>query len=129
MAPLSSPAAVYMTHSMLRCRAPPVPCGSQPWSSFLWSSLVSWSYLAGMSVPSWQVGKYAPNSGRFSMASQVFVGRQRELAVLAELAARARADQPQVVLVEGEAGMGKSSLLARFVPAAGGTAVLRASGC
>ncbi len=62
------------------------------------------------------------------MASQVFVGRQRELAVLADLAAKARADQPQVVLVEGEAGMGKSSLLARFVPAAGGTAVLRASG-
>jgi len=62
------------------------------------------------------------------MASQVFVGRQRELAVLAELAARARADQPQVVLVEGEAGMGKSSLIARFVPAAGGGAVLRASG-
>ncbi len=62
------------------------------------------------------------------MASQVFVGRRRELAVLAELAARARADQPQVVLVEGEAGMGKSSLLARFVPAVGGTAVLRASG-
>ena len=62
------------------------------------------------------------------MASQVFVGRQRELAVLAELAARARADQPQVVLVEGEAGMGKSSLLAKFVPAVSGTAVLRASG-
>jgi DNA-binding NarL/FixJ family response regulator len=62
------------------------------------------------------------------MTSQVFVGRRRELAVLAELAARARADQPQVVLVEGEAGMGKSSLLAKFVPAAGGTAVLRASG-
>jgi len=48
--------------------------------------------------------------------------------VLAELAARARADQPQVVLVEGEAGMGKSSLLAKFVPAVSGTAVLRASG-
>ena len=62
------------------------------------------------------------------MASQVFVGRGRELAVLAELAARARADQPQVVLVEGDAGMGKSSLLAKFVPAAGGAAVLRASG-
>ena len=62
------------------------------------------------------------------MASQVFVGRQRELAVLAGLAAKARADQPQVVLVEGEAGMGKSSLLAKFVPAVGGTAVLRASG-
>ncbi len=62
------------------------------------------------------------------MASQVFVGRQRELAVLAGLAAKARADQPQVVLVEGEAGMGKSSLLAKLVPAVGGTAVLRASG-
>jgi len=62
------------------------------------------------------------------MASQVFVGRQRELAVLAGLAARARADQPQVVLVEGDAGMGKSSLIAKFVSAAGGTAVLRASG-
>ena len=49
------------------------------------------------------------------MASQVFVGRQRELAVLAGLAAKARADQPQVVLVEGEAGMGKSSLLAKLV--------------
>jgi len=62
------------------------------------------------------------------MASQVFVGRGRELAVLAELAAKARADQPQVVLVEDEAGMGKSSLLAKFVPAVSGTAVLRASG-
>ena len=62
------------------------------------------------------------------MASQVFVGRQRELAVLAELAARARADRPQVVLVEGEAGMGKSSLITQFVPAVGGAAVLRASG-
>jgi len=62
------------------------------------------------------------------MASQVFVGRQRELAVLAELTARARADQPQAVLVEGEAGMGKSSLITRFVPAVSGAAVLRASG-
>ena len=48
--------------------------------------------------------------------------------MLAGLAAKARADRPQVVLVEGDAGMGKSSLLARFVPTAGGTAVLRASG-
>ena len=62
------------------------------------------------------------------MASQVFVGRQRELAVLAGLAAKARADQPQVVLVEGEAGMGKSSLITKFVPAVGGAAVLRAGG-
>ena len=62
------------------------------------------------------------------MASQVFVGRQRELGVLAELAAKARADQPQVVLVEGDAGMGKSSLIAKFVAAVSGAAVLRAGG-
>ena len=62
------------------------------------------------------------------MASEVFVGRGRELAVLAGLAARARADQPRVVLIEGDAGMGKSSLIAKFVPAVGGAAVLRASG-
>ncbi len=62
------------------------------------------------------------------MASEVFVGRGRELAVLTGLAARARADQPRVVLIEGDAGMGKSSLLAKFVPAVGGAAVLRASG-
>ncbi len=60
------------------------------------------------------------------MASEVFVGRGRELAVLTGLAARARADQPRVVLIEGDAGMGKSSLLAKFVPAVGGAAVLRA---
>ena len=91
-------------------------------------TLVSRSYLTGMNVPSLHVGKYPRNSGRFSMASQVFVGRQRELAVLAGLAARARADRPQVVLVEGEAGMGKSSLITRFGPAVSGAAVLRASG-
>ena len=62
------------------------------------------------------------------MASEVFVGRGRELAVLTGLAARARADQPRVVLIEGDAGMGKSSLLAKFVPTVGGAAVLRASG-
>ena len=49
-------------------------------------------------------GLYSPG-----MAPQVFVGRQRELALLAELAAKARADQPQVVLIQGEAGTGKSS--------------------
>jgi DNA-binding CsgD family transcriptional regulator/tetratricopeptide (TPR) repeat protein len=63
-----------------------------------------------------------------SMATPVFVGRQRELALLSDLAAKARADQPQVVLVEGEAGMGKSTLLARLASTVGTAAVLRASG-
>lgn len=58
----------------------------------------------------------------------VFVGRAGELAVLEEAAAAARRGQPQVVLVEGEAGAGKSSLLARFAAGLADAAVLRASG-
>ena len=58
----------------------------------------------------------------------VFVGRADELAVLEAAAAAARCGHPQVVLVEGEAGIGKSSLLARFASGLDGAAVLRASG-
>src|SRR5450755_474104 len=58
----------------------------------------------------------------------VFVGRAAELAVLEEAAAAARGGQPTVVLVEGEAGIGKSTLLARFAAGLAGATVLRASG-
>ena len=58
----------------------------------------------------------------------VFVGRAGELAVLEAAAAAARGGEPRVVLVEGEAGIGKSSLLARFAAGLAGAAVLRASG-
>ena len=58
----------------------------------------------------------------------VFVGRADELAGLEAAAAAARRGQPQVVLVEGEAGIGKSTLLARFASGLAGTPVLRASG-
>jgi len=61
-------------------------------------------------------------------AGGTFVGRDGELAVLEAAAAAARRGQPQVVLVEGEAGAGKSSLLARFAAGSAGTAALRASG-
>jgi len=60
--------------------------------------------------------------------SPVFVGREAELAVLAELAERARANQPQAALIEGEAGIGKSSLLAKLGGSLGDAKVLRASG-
>jgi ATP/maltotriose-dependent transcriptional regulator MalT len=57
-----------------------------------------------------------------------FVGRAAELAILdAELKA-VQAGQPRVVLVEGEAGIGKSSLLSRFVSAHPDVRLLRASG-
>jgi DNA-binding CsgD family transcriptional regulator len=58
----------------------------------------------------------------------VFVGRAGELAALEEAAAAATRGQPKVVLVEGEAGIGKSTLLARFASGLADAAVLRASG-
>ena len=62
------------------------------------------------------------------MRPSVFVGREAELAVLAELAERAGANQPQAALIEGEAGIGKSSLLAKLGASLGDAKVLRASG-
>jgi ATP/maltotriose-dependent transcriptional regulator MalT len=62
------------------------------------------------------------------MGPPVFVGREAELTVLAELAERARADQPQATLLEGEAGIGKSSVLAKFGGSLGDAKVLRVSG-
>ena len=58
----------------------------------------------------------------------VFVGRAGELAGLAAAAAAARRGQPRVVLVEGDAGIGKSALLARFASGLASAMVLRASG-
>jgi AAA ATPase domain len=59
---------------------------------------------------------------------EVFTGRSRELAALASAVTAARASRPALVLVEGEAGMGKSALLSRFASRLSGETVLRASG-
>ena len=48
--------------------------------------------------------------------------------MLEAAAAAARGGQPQVVLVEGEAGIGKSTLLTRFAAGLAGATVLRAGG-
>jgi DNA-binding CsgD family transcriptional regulator len=58
----------------------------------------------------------------------VYVGRAGELALLEAAAASARCGEPQVVLVEGEPGAGKSSLLTRFAAGLTDATVLRASG-
>ena len=66
---------------------------------------------------------------RTALASRPFVGRERQLAVLADVFADAAAGSPTVVLVEGEAGVGKSALLARATALGGDRAVdLRAAG-
>jgi DNA-binding CsgD family transcriptional regulator len=57
-----------------------------------------------------------------------FVGRQSELAVLAERLAAAGTGHPQVVYVEGEAGGGKSTLLSRFLGSLTNTVVLEVTG-
>ncbi len=57
-----------------------------------------------------------------------FVGRAGELAVLDAEMQAVRAGQPRVVVVEGEAGIGKSSLLSRFVSEHRDVCLLWASG-
>jgi ATP/maltotriose-dependent transcriptional regulator MalT len=57
-----------------------------------------------------------------------FVGRVSELSVLDAEMRAVLAGRPRVVLVEGEAGIGKSSLLSRFVSEHRDVCVLRASG-
>ena len=57
-----------------------------------------------------------------------FVGRQRELLELGEAAVRARRGEPAVVLIEGEAGVGKSTLLNHFVSGLVDAVTVRASG-
>ncbi|MEV0214114.1 BTAD domain-containing putative transcriptional regulator [Micromonospora sp. NPDC050695] len=47
-------------------------------------------------------------------SEDVFIGREAELTALGQAAAEARADGPRTVLLYGEAGAGKTSLLARF---------------
>ncbi len=50
-----------------------------------------------------------------TQAGARFLGREAELTVLEEARARARRGLPQVVLIEGESGLGKSALLGHFL--------------
>jgi predicted ATPase len=61
--------------------------------------------------------------GRIS--SPVFVGRRPELAALGAVLARAGNGDGSAVLVEGEAGIGKSRLMARLLRVAGLSAATR----
>ncbi len=54
------------------------------------------------------------DGGAGASAPTRFVGRERELELLTEAFARAASGQGQVVFVAGEAGIGKSRLLAEF---------------
>lgn len=63
-----------------------------------------------------------------ALAMKPFVGREAELDELRAASEAARSGQPRTILIEGEAGIGKSSLLARFSLGLRDAIVLRASG-
>ena len=73
------------------------------------------------------LGVHQGSGGGRPRGGEVFVGRADELAVLGAAAAAARCGHPKVVLVEGAAGIGKSTLLARFAAGLADAVVLRAS--
>lgn len=60
--------------------------------------------------------------------TQAFVGRREELAALGALFAEVAAGVPKVLLVDGEAGIGKTTLVERFLASQPDVRVLRASG-
>ncbi|MGO9161774.1 MAG: AAA family ATPase [Streptosporangiaceae bacterium] len=60
--------------------------------------------------------------------AHVFVGRVPELAALSAALAAASAGEPKVVLLQGEAGFGKSSLVSEFLGSRPGVPVVTVSG-
>jgi DNA-binding CsgD family transcriptional regulator len=61
-------------------------------------------------------------------ATRAFVGRQRELAALAAALAAVGEGEPRVVFIEGDAGIGKSSLIREFLGGQHRGSVVTASG-
>src|SRR6266511_152519 len=88
---------------------------------------------------SWVLGT-APSRGAMAMGADVsrgaaaprvqalFVGRQSTLASVHRMLNQARAGEPRLVLIEEPAGIGKTTLVRRFLDEAGERRVLRASG-
>jgi DNA-binding CsgD family transcriptional regulator/tetratricopeptide (TPR) repeat protein len=66
--------------------------------------------------------------GAINTARGVFVGRQAELALVTDGLAAARAAQPQVIVIEGEPGIGKTAFLRKCQDRAEGFVLLEASG-
>jgi DNA-binding CsgD family transcriptional regulator len=60
--------------------------------------------------------------------AEVFVGRQQELTALASALDDVSAGEPRFVLIQGEAGIGKSSLISRFLAGYPNMPVVTASG-
>jgi DNA-binding CsgD family transcriptional regulator len=70
----------------------------------------------------------AASTVNFVSSTVGFVGRQSELRILDERLSAARAGQPQIVYVEGEAGAGKSTLLTHFLGSLSDAVVVEVGG-
>ena len=66
--------------------------------------------------------------GNYTRPGRVFVGRLPELSALDSALTAAGEGKPRVVLIQGEAGIGKSSLVSEFLAARQGMPVVTASG-
>ena len=69
-----------------------------------------------------------PSAVKLESASAPFVGREAELAVLRSCLQRTSEQDPQVALIAGDAGIGKSTLVRFFINEAAPACVLKASG-
>jgi DNA-binding CsgD family transcriptional regulator len=81
--------------------------------------------------PAWHGGgadSSAGATGQYTPSARVFVGRVPELRALDAALSAARAGEPQVVMVQGEAGIGKSSLILEFLGRQRGFLAIAASG-
>jgi MoxR-like ATPase len=70
-----------------------------------------------------------PTHGHVTVPSSrsVFIGREREVRAVNEAFEQARSGRPGVVLIEGEAGIGKTALIERFLADLRDVAVLSSS--
>jgi len=84
------------------------PAGPHPALSATTHSPAPNSAAITWQKPNWFLAGLVTING---VAGDVFVGRERELSVLAELLAEVKAGAGGVVLVEGEPGIGKTALL------------------
>ena len=73
---------------------------------------------AAMDIDEATAPSHPSNSSSSGRTAPRFVGRVRELELLEGHLARALAREPRFVLIEGESGIGKSTLAGRFVRAA-----------
>jgi hypothetical protein len=78
----------------------------------------------GSGIPVWE-----PVGVNAGPVSPFFVGRDVEFALLGEADARVREGSPAAVLIGGEAGVGKSRLVAEFTSALSGYGLVLVGGC